>query len=57
MTMADMHHVLEVDGVDAASTYAALTTDDITGWWTSRGGVTGDRVGTCCRRGRHVPGS
>jgi hypothetical protein len=57
MTMADMHHVVEVDGVDAASTYAALTTDDITGWWTSRGGVTGDRVGACCRRGRHVPGS
>jgi hypothetical protein len=41
-----MHHVVEVDGVDAASAYTALTTQDgITGWWTSRAAVTGDRVG------------
>jgi hypothetical protein len=44
--MADMHHLIQVDGVDAAATYVALTTQDgITGWWTSRATVSGDRVG------------
>ncbi len=44
--MADMHHLVRADGVDAASAYAALTRQDgITGWWTSRAAVTGDRVG------------
>jgi uncharacterized protein YndB with AHSA1/START domain len=44
--MADMHHLVQVDGVDAAAAYAALTTrDGITGWWTSRAEVSGGGVG------------
>ena len=44
--MADMHHMVQADGADAASAYTALTTrDGITGWWTSRAEVAGDRVG------------
>jgi uncharacterized protein YndB with AHSA1/START domain len=44
--MADMHHLVEVDGVDAAAAYAALTTQEgITGWWTSRATGSGDQVG------------
>ena len=44
--MVDMHHMVQVDGADAASTYTALTTrDGITGWWTSRATVGGDGVG------------
>jgi uncharacterized protein YndB with AHSA1/START domain len=47
--MADMHLLVQVDGVDAAAAYAALTTTDgINGWWTSRatgsGGAAGDRL-------------
>ena len=35
--MADMHHLVQVDGVGAPAAFAALTTiDGITGWWTSR---------------------
>jgi hypothetical protein len=41
-----MHHLVQVDGVDAAAAYAALTTHDgITGWWTSRADVPGAEVG------------
>lgn len=44
--MADMHHLIQLDGVDAAAAYAALTTQDgITGWWTSRAEVLGADVG------------
>jgi uncharacterized protein YndB with AHSA1/START domain len=44
--MADMHHLIQIDGVDAAAAYAALTTKDgITGWWTSRAEVPGSTVG------------
>ncbi len=44
--MADMHHLIEIDGVNAGSTFAALTTQDgITSWWTSRATVTGAGVG------------
>jgi uncharacterized protein YndB with AHSA1/START domain len=44
--MADMHHLIQIDGVDAPTAYAALTTQDgITGWWTSRATVPGARVG------------
>jgi uncharacterized protein YndB with AHSA1/START domain len=43
--MADMHHLVEVDGADATAAYTALTTrDGITSWWTSRAEVTGDRL-------------
>jgi uncharacterized protein YndB with AHSA1/START domain len=47
--MADMHHLVQVDGVGAPAAYAALTTiDGITGWWTSRatgsGGEAGDQL-------------
>ena len=47
--MADMHHLVQVDGVDAAAAYAAVTTrDGITGWWTSRAEVSGaSGAGTC----------
>ena len=44
--MADMHHMVQVDGADAASAYTALTTQDgITGWWTSRAAGTGAQAG------------
>ena len=44
--MADMHHLIQIDGVDAPAAYAALTTQDgITGWWTSRALVSGADVG------------
>jgi hypothetical protein len=44
--MADMHHLIQIDGVDAAAAYTALTTQvGITGWWTSRAEVSGARVG------------
>ena len=43
--MVGMHHLIQADGVDAATAYAALTTQDgITGWWTSRATVSGDGV-------------
>ncbi|MCW6003315.1 hypothetical protein K1W54_01780, partial [Micromonospora sp. CPCC 205371] len=43
--MADMHHLIQIDGIDAAAAYAALTTrDGITGWWTSRAEVSGAAV-------------
>jgi uncharacterized protein YndB with AHSA1/START domain len=47
--LADMHHLVQIDRVDAAATYEALTTTDgITGWWTSRatgsGAAIGDRL-------------
>src|SRR5215218_9447300 len=44
--MAHMHHLVQVDGVDAPVAYAALTsTDGITGWWTSRATGSGAQVG------------
>jgi uncharacterized protein YndB with AHSA1/START domain len=44
--MADMYHLIQVDGVDADAAYTALTTQDgITGWWTSRADVSGATVG------------
>ena len=44
--MAGMHHLVQVDGVDAHAAYAALTTTDgITGWWTSRATGSGAAVG------------
>jgi uncharacterized protein YndB with AHSA1/START domain len=44
--MADMYHLIQIDGVDAPAAYAALTTQDgITGWWTSRAAVPGASVG------------
>jgi len=43
--MADMHHLVQVDGADAAAAYAALTTRaGITSWWTSRAEVADDRL-------------
>ena len=43
--MTDMHHLVQVDGVDAAAAYAAITTQDgLTGWWTSRATVAGGQV-------------
>jgi uncharacterized protein YndB with AHSA1/START domain len=43
--MADMHHLVQVDGADAAAAYTALTTrEGITGWWTSRAEVADDRL-------------
>jgi uncharacterized protein YndB with AHSA1/START domain len=48
--MADMHHLIQIDGVDAAVAYSALTTrDGITGWWTSRAEVSGAAVGDTLR--------
>jgi uncharacterized protein YndB with AHSA1/START domain len=48
--MADMHHLIQIDGVDAAAAYAALTTQDgVTGWWTSRADVPGADVGDVLR--------
>ena len=48
--MADMHHLVEVDGVDSAAAYSALTTPDgVTGWWTSRAEVPGARAGDVLR--------
>ena len=48
--MADMHHLVEVNGVDAAAAYSALTTPDgVTGWWTRRAEVSGARVGDVLR--------
>ena len=48
--MADMHHLVEVDGVDAAAAYSPLTTPDgVTGWWTRRAEVSGARVGDVLR--------
>jgi uncharacterized protein YndB with AHSA1/START domain len=44
--MADMHHLVEIDGTGAKAAYAALTTHDgITGWWTSRVAGSGGNVG------------
>jgi uncharacterized protein YndB with AHSA1/START domain len=44
--MADMHHLVQLQGVDGAAVYAALTTGEgITGWWTSRAQVPGSDVG------------
>jgi uncharacterized protein YndB with AHSA1/START domain len=44
--MADMHHLVQVDGIDATEVYPALTTQQgITGWWTSRAEVSGAAVG------------
>jgi uncharacterized protein YndB with AHSA1/START domain len=44
--MADMHHLITVDGADADAAYTALTTQDgITGWWTSRAQVSGKAIG------------
>jgi hypothetical protein len=48
--MADMHHLVEVEQVDAPSAYGALTTrDGVTGWWTSRAEVPGAAVGDVLR--------
>ena len=48
--MADMHHLIQIDGVDATVAYPALTTrDGITGWWTSRAEVSGAAVGDTLR--------
>jgi uncharacterized protein YndB with AHSA1/START domain len=48
--MADMHHLIRIDGTGAATAYAALTTrDGITGWWTSRADVPDARVGEVLR--------
>jgi uncharacterized protein YndB with AHSA1/START domain len=48
--MADMHHLVQLQGVDAAAAYSALTTGDgITGWWTSRAEVSGRDVGDLLR--------
>jgi len=48
--MADMHHLVEVQGVDAAAAFSALTTSDgVTAWWTSRAEVPGARVGDVLR--------
>jgi uncharacterized protein YndB with AHSA1/START domain len=45
-----MHHLIQLDGVDAPTAYAALTTrDGITGWWTSRAEVPGTGVGDVLR--------
>jgi uncharacterized protein YndB with AHSA1/START domain len=47
--MADMHHLIQLEG-DGASAYAALTTrDGITSWWTSRAEVPGAAVGDVLR--------
>ncbi len=44
--MADMHHLMQLQGVDGSAAYAALTTQDgINGWWTSRAEVPGADVG------------
>jgi uncharacterized protein YndB with AHSA1/START domain len=44
--MVDMHHLIKIDGVDAADAFAALTRQDgITSWWTSRATVPGAKVG------------
>src|SRR4029453_6544952 len=41
-----MHHLVQIDGADAAAAYAAVTTTDgITGWWTSRAAGSGAAVG------------
>lgn len=46
LAMADMHHLIQIDGADAVAAYTALTTPDgITGWWTSRAEVPGAAVG------------
>ena len=48
--MADMHHLVEVQGVDAAAAFSALTTSDgVTAWWTSRAEVPGARGGYVLR--------
>jgi len=48
--MADMHHLVEVEGVDADAAYSALTTSDgVTAWWTSRAEVPGARGGDVLR--------
>jgi uncharacterized protein YndB with AHSA1/START domain len=48
--MADMHHLIQIDHVEAPAAYAALTTQDgITGWWTSRADVPGARAGQVLR--------
>lgn len=44
--MADMHHLMEIDGVNAGATYTALTSQEgITSWWTSRATVSGASIG------------
>ena len=44
--MADMHHLVRIEGVEARAVYAAITTTDgITGWWTSRATGAGAEVG------------
>jgi uncharacterized protein YndB with AHSA1/START domain len=44
--MVDMHHLIQVDGVDADAVYTAVTTQPgITAWWTSRAAVSGPKVG------------
>src|SRR6185503_8456965 len=46
LAMADMRHLIQINGVDAVAAYEALTTrDGITGWWTSRAEVSGAAVG------------
>jgi uncharacterized protein YndB with AHSA1/START domain len=48
--MADMHHLIQIDGIDDAAAYSALTTEDgITGWWTSRASVPGASAGEVLR--------
>lgn len=48
--MADMHHLVQADGVDAAAVFQALTTQPgITGWWTSKAEVPGATVGDVLR--------
>lgn len=48
--MVDMHHLVQIDGVEPGAAYAALTTQEgITGWWTSRADVSGAEVGDTLR--------
>ena len=43
---AQLKTLIELQGVEAAAAYAALTTGEgITGWWTSRADVPGTRTG------------
>jgi uncharacterized protein YndB with AHSA1/START domain len=43
--MADLFHLIQVDGTTADAAYTALTTQDgITGWWTSRAEVSADQL-------------
>ena len=48
--MADMHHLIQLEGAGAPAAYSALTTQDgITGWWTSRAEVPGTSAGDVLR--------